>query len=109
MVNKSSENYQHQPLKVSDHDQISKTIYLRTPLFVVASKHEGYHGHDEITQCKWGTKCHDFDAAHRAKFSHPSDTKPHQPKDSDQTPCKWGTKCHDFDAAHRAKFSHPKK
>jgi len=75
----------------------------------VASKPDGYHGHDEQTPCKWGTGCHDLNAAHRTKFSHPSHTKPHQPTDSGQTPCKWGTKCRDFNPNHRASFSHPKK
>jgi len=75
----------------------------------VASKHEEYHGHDDQIPCKWGISCHDHNTAHRTKFSHPSDEKPHQSTDSDQIPCKWGISCHDHNTAHLAKFSHPKK
>jgi hypothetical protein len=64
---------------------------------------------DDQVPCKWGTHCYDHDSNHRAKFSHPSDTKWHEKSDDDQIPCKWGTNCYDYDSTHRAKYSHPKK
>ncbi|UJR16838.1 hypothetical protein I4U23_003737 [Adineta vaga] len=62
----------------------------------------------ERTACKWGRECRDENPDHRARFSHPSITKSHPPKDGGKIQCKWGTKCHDFDSGHRAKYSHPK-
>ena len=51
--------------------------------------------------CKYGSKCSDHAAAHRANFTHPEDnTRP---------PCKYGALCDDDTSHHLTKYSHPSR